>query len=110
MSSTSIARKINSIADLLIDACPLFSTDSVFLSLLARTSLKNSLSLRENLYYWRVMGRITPDFFGYDFSRATAMTTAQDTAIKISSKALEHIAAGGGHATLYLVPRPAADG
>ncbi|MEW6290879.1 MAG: hypothetical protein AB1545_13600 [Thermodesulfobacteriota bacterium] len=56
------------------------------------------------------MGRIPPDFFGYDFSRATAMTTAQDTAIKISSKALEYIAAGGGHATLYLVPRPAADG
>lgn len=38
------------------------------------------------------------------------MGTEQDAAIKISSQALEFIAAGGGHATLYLVPRPAADG
>jgi hypothetical protein len=38
------------------------------------------------------------------------MGTEQSTAIKISSQALEFIAASGGHATLYLVPRPAADG
>jgi hypothetical protein len=34
----------------------------------------------------------------------------QRTAIMISRQAMEFIAANGGHATLYLVPRPAVDG
>gem|GEM_PF-4483539 len=38
------------------------------------------------------------------------MGTELRAAMKISNQALEFIAAGGGHATLYLVPRPAADG
>jgi hypothetical protein len=48
--------------------------------------------------------------FLYGFFSKISMSTEQNTAIKISSQALEFIAASGGHAILYLVPRPAADG
>ncbi len=39
-----------------------------------------------------------------------SMESDQRTAIMISRQAMEFLAANGGHATLYLVPRPAADG
>jgi hypothetical protein len=48
--------------------------------------------------------------FLYGFFSKISMSTEQNTAIKISRQALEFIAASGGHAILYLVPRPAADG
>lgn len=38
------------------------------------------------------------------------MGTDQRTAIMISRQAMEFITANGGHATLYLVLRPAVDG
>ena len=38
------------------------------------------------------------------------MSTEQTETISISGQALAFIAANGGHATVYLVPRPAADG
>jgi hypothetical protein len=57
------------------------------------------------------MGVIPSQLFPYGFFLSKiSMGTEQSTAIKISSQALEFIAASGGHATLYLVPRPAADG
>lgn len=55
-------------------------------------------------------GPISPYYFSPGFFSRRAMGTELRAAMKISNQALEFIAAGGGHATLYLVPRPAADG
>jgi len=60
------------------------------------------------------MGPSPPGFFFFRHiifnEKQHTMDTDQRTAIMISRQAMEYIAANGGHATLYLVPRPAVDG
>ena len=64
------------------------------------------------MYYGKLRGQSLPAalFFPDIFKTKISMESDQRTAIMISRQAMEFIAANGGHATLYLVPRPAADG
>jgi hypothetical protein len=76
-----------------------------------RNSEKKS-SAGKNHVVWKVKGYRLPVLFFPDMfkTKKKAMGTDQRTAIMISRQAMEFIAANGGHATLYLVPRPAVDG